>query len=116
MKVYGLKNKLVSFKLGRIPLHYVNSTSQPQQIWDLLVAAGSPTDIKDDAGKTPRNFLDENAEVHLPGKILYSVHRDGTYSKFSKFTDDPFQSHKKTWSSNSNFEPFSILMANWSHF
>ncbi|XP_065200191.1 uncharacterized protein LOC135831544 isoform X2 [Planococcus citri] len=61
-------------KLGRIPLHYVNSTSDPDKIWDLLVGLGSDVNAEDHQGKTPLYFLTNETEVQLPDKVL-NVHK-----------------------------------------
>lgn len=60
-----------SFKLGRIPLHYVGSTTEPDRIWELLVSAGSNVDVEDANGRTPLYYLTNDAEIHLPDKTRY---------------------------------------------
>lgn len=62
--------------MGRIPLHYINSTANPEQNWQLLVENGSPVDVKDANGQTPDYYLNEGEEIHLPGRVQYNESQD----------------------------------------
>ena len=52
----------------------MNSTSDPDKIWDLLVSLGSDVNAEDNFGKTPLYFLTNETEVQLPDKIQ-SIHK-----------------------------------------
>lgn len=59
------------FQLGRIPLHYANSASKPDNIWQLLIHAGSDMNAEDMDGKTPLYYLTNETEIQLPDKPQY---------------------------------------------
>jgi len=72
---------LLFFKLGRIPLHYVRATTQPDLIRQILVAAGSEVDVEDNNGRTPSYYLDTDTEIHLPDRIRYErLYNEGNFA------------------------------------